>query len=193
MGSCRASNPSQIFYSVTIRDFIDSRCRIGLTLSSFCPLDGLGAAPGGIQDQVTNGLVSGHEDFQVNSANELYDNTDCLPNPYFGIYTINKTDEKRLPRFGSESEGDDRRPACLSKNNPPVFYDDLIEDDAGIPKMSYCAGGSIDGVACETETGRRTIFSRDSFERGWYKDNRKYNKRFGYQQELNLTSGQTYF
>lgn len=173
-----ANLPRSIAYFVTIRSFMASTCRQDLAgtpqFSLYCPDDAE------LRSLVANGSLSGHPDFE-RKVLPTYNSISGPPFPYNTTY------------------GQDRLPLVyLNVNNitrPPVFpvvTSLLRAESTGLFKMQYCdATTNLDPTRCDSDQVagnlERSVKDRDSFST-WYTDSPKFNRRLGYELELELTN-----
>jgi len=172
--------PSQIFFSVTVRDFMAQVCRPGTNsgdVSTWCPTS--------LTTQISSGTVSGHPDFQRSgyaSTPDLYSQRNAVCGRYFGKYA--KFNQPFPVTFDSTPIGGSR--------TRPVVISDLTYDTAGIPKMQYCNSSNIEGYLCDyNDTAGRSVNNQQSFST-WHQDNTLYNIRAGFKLKLIKIPGAKY-
>ncbi|KAH9249761.1 hypothetical protein BASA81_012568 [Batrachochytrium salamandrivorans] len=71
----------------------------------------------------------------------------------------------------------------------PFVTTDLSYGTTGVPKMTFCneQRSLEEGYQCDYNQTKRQVFSQESFST-WYEDDRRFNKRMGYQQRLTLNA-----
>lgn len=163
-----ATSPATILLKVTVRDFINGHC-LNYTdpaTNPQCPNDPI------LWDKIRKNELSGHMDFepyQGKWGNEFF--FSCVTKKDYPGQVPYLLDISAIP--------------CSQQQSYPLVARTMDWETSGLYKPRRCLDYEP-GMRCDgniTVGSKRSVYSSESF-RTWFRDDLKFNRRFGYAQKL---------